>query len=85
MYVQVFEDLYHYMQSLATILALKPSLIYPGHGPVVNDPLQHVTMYVNNRNMRESQIIEALTNNGGSMEVMDLVRIIYNVSWNIKD
>ena len=32
----VFEDLHDYMISLETILALKPSVIYPGHGPVIN-------------------------------------------------
>ena len=31
----VFEDLFQYMQSLEKILSLKPSVIYPGHGPVI--------------------------------------------------
>lgn len=31
----VFEDLYDYMQSLEKILKLKPSVIYPGHGNII--------------------------------------------------
>jgi len=38
----------------------KLTVICPGHGAVVNDPRQRLQMYVDHRNMRERQIIEAL-------------------------
>lgn len=31
----VFEDLYDYMKSLEHILAIKPAIIYPGHGNII--------------------------------------------------
>jgi hypothetical protein len=79
--IKVFEDLYHYMQSLATIQSLNPSRIYPGHGPVVLDPQNHVKMYIDNRNNREKQIIAALSSvtDRTSRSAMDLVKVIYTV------
>lgn len=75
----VFEDLSHYMLSLATIQSLKPTRIYPGHGPVVTDPESHIQMYIENRNNRERQIIAALENFSDRPPVtaMDLVKVIY--------
>lgn len=32
----VFEDLYDYIKSLEHILAIKPAVIYPGHGNIIN-------------------------------------------------
>ncbi|XP_059059378.1 beta-lactamase-like protein 2 homolog [Achroia grisella] len=74
----VFEDLYTYMKSLNRILELKPSIIYPGHGNVVEEPTQKIEYYIAHRNQREEQILEALKNNvNKQLNEMDLVKIIY--------
>jgi glyoxylase-like metal-dependent hydrolase (beta-lactamase superfamily II) len=75
----IFEDLYHYMQSLAIIQKLKPSCIYPGHGPIVLDPETHVQAYIDNRNNRERQILAALADVFDKVPAtaMDLVKVIY--------
>jgi len=71
------------MQSLALIQALRPSCIYPGHGPVVADPETHVQMYIDNRNNREKQILSALASDTAErlFTAMDLVKIIYMVNY----
>ncbi|XP_063375996.1 beta-lactamase-like protein 2 homolog [Cydia fagiglandana] len=74
----VFEDLYTYMQSLNKILDLRPSVIYPGHGNVVEDPIQKIEYYISHRNQRERQILDALKANAEKqLTEMDLVKIIY--------
>ncbi|CAK1549640.1 unnamed protein product [Leptosia nina] len=74
----VFEDLYTYMKSLNRILELNPSVIYPGHGNVVEDPMEKIQYYIAHRNQREEQILEALRNNADKqMNEMDLVKLIY--------
>ena len=73
----VFEDLYDYMNSLRLILSLSPSVIYPGHGPVINDPTQAIETYINHRNARESQILAALGNNGADMTIPEIVAGVY--------
>ncbi|XP_053681023.1 beta-lactamase-like protein 2 homolog isoform X2 [Anopheles nili] len=74
----VFEDLYLYMKSLETVLNAKPSIIYPGHGNIVNDPVERVTEYINHRNHREKQIFGVFEENPDKQyNEMDVVRAVY--------
>ncbi|VDD85838.1 unnamed protein product [Enterobius vermicularis] len=72
----IFEDLHLYMQSLQKILDRKPKRIYPGHGPVVEDPLKKITEYMSHRNARENQILDAIKNKGVA-SVTDIVGAVY--------
>uniref|UniRef100_A0A182U9T5 Beta-lactamase-like protein 2 homolog n=1 Tax=Anopheles melas TaxID=34690 RepID=A0A182U9T5_9DIPT len=74
----VFEDLYLYMKSLETILNANPTVIYPGHGNIINDPAERVTEYINHRNHREKQIFAVFeTNPDKQYNEMDIVRTVY--------
>ncbi|KAI0078142.1 Metallo-hydrolase/oxidoreductase [Panus rudis PR-1116 ss-1] len=87
----VFEDLGEYMRSLQKILdfnkdpAHQYTLVYPGHGPVVEDGPQHVGMYYKHRLDRETQIVAVLvsdtnaTSQGGekSLTTWDIVGTLY--------
>ncbi|XP_785886.3 endoribonuclease LACTB2 isoform X2 [Strongylocentrotus purpuratus] len=74
----VFEDLYTYMKSLELLVSLKPERLYPGHGPIVDEAVPKLQMYIDHRNLRESQISAVLQEHGSTdMDAMDLVKIIY--------
>lgn len=74
----VFESLYHYMQSLEKILKIQPSVIYPGHGPVILDPVEKIKFYIKHRMAREEQIFSCLETLGqDGMESMDIVKTVY--------
>ncbi|KAH3802231.1 endoribonuclease LACTB2-like [Dreissena polymorpha] len=74
----VFEDLHSYMASLQKILDLKPSRIYPGHGIVLQDPVEVITYYIKHRHEREKQIIAVLVNSTADcMTTLEIVNIVY--------
>uniref|UniRef100_A0A023EPT1 Beta-lactamase-like protein 2 homolog n=1 Tax=Aedes albopictus TaxID=7160 RepID=A0A023EPT1_AEDAL len=74
----VFEDLYEYMKSLQVIQDAKPSVIYPGHGNIILDPVERIAQYISHRNQRETQIMAVFQQQPTSMfDEMDLVREIY--------
>jgi len=74
----VFEDLYDYMRSLDVILALKPSVIYPAHGKVIDDPVKKIEFYISHRNQREKQILGVIESKpDDSLSVMEIVKVVY--------
>lgn len=71
------------MSSLEKILKLKPEIIYPGHGPVVKDAKAKVQQYIDHRNKRNEQIIEALKDSSEPLDVQEIVKRVYVVNrWN---
>jgi glyoxylase-like metal-dependent hydrolase (beta-lactamase superfamily II) len=64
-----------YLDSLARVLALGPSTLLPGHGPIVADGQAKVQEYVDHRLARERQIVSALVAAPATVE--ELVARIY--------
>ncbi|KAL0273664.1 UNVERIFIED_CONTAM: hypothetical protein PYX00_006289 [Menopon gallinae] len=74
----VFEDLHDYLKSLHLILQLKPDVIYPGHGPVLDDPIPSIKYYIEHRMKRESEILTVLKKEiNKSFTEMEIVKRIY--------
>jgi hydroxyacylglutathione hydrolase len=53
-------DLVAYLRSLARIRDLHPLRLFPGHGPVIDDPEAVFVSYIRHRAQRDAQILEAL-------------------------
>jgi glyoxylase-like metal-dependent hydrolase (beta-lactamase superfamily II) len=68
-------DLGQYLDTLRRLQALAPARIYPGHGPVIDDPRAKIAYYLEHRLERERQILAALEAGAGTVEA--LVRSIY--------
>ncbi|HEX6262618.1 MAG TPA: MBL fold metallo-hydrolase [Actinomycetota bacterium] len=63
-------DMAAYVRSLGELLALRPRVIYPGHGPVVFDATGRIEAYLSHREQREAQVLEALSEGRSSPEEM---------------
>ncbi|HCO02677.1 MAG TPA: MBL fold metallo-hydrolase [Actinobacteria bacterium] len=53
-------DMALYVASLRTMLELRPTTIYPGHGPTVDDPAAKLKEYLDHRTLRERQVLAEL-------------------------
>jgi hydroxyacylglutathione hydrolase len=49
-----------YLESLERLAALGPTRIHPGHGDVIDDPLDLIAEYLAHRRMRERQVLACL-------------------------
>jgi glyoxylase-like metal-dependent hydrolase (beta-lactamase superfamily II) len=64
-----------YLASLERIAALNPRRILPGHGAVVDRPLDLIAEYIGHRRLRESQVRQCLSS--GTLTVEAIVAAIY--------
>ncbi len=64
-----------YLASLERIRALKPRVIYPGHGPAFQNPDQALDRYVRHRELRLEQVMRALGSGAATPE--ELVTAVY--------
>ncbi len=64
-----------YIDSLRRAKAIGPSVLLPGHGPVINDPPELFDHYLERRLGREAQIFELLTTDG--TRIADILPVLY--------
>lgn len=68
-------DLCAYLASLERLAALGPARILPGHGPIVDRPLELISQYLEHRRQREAQVLACLAD--GIIDVDAMVARIY--------
>jgi len=70
-------DLGAYLESLATLRDLPNlQLMCPGHGPVIDNPVEYIDAYIQGRHARERQILAALAENP-EMTTWEIMELIY--------
>ena len=68
-------NLRDYLRSLERLAALEPRRFYPGHGPVVDDPVEVIDAYIAHRRAREAQVRACLED--GIADVDAIVARLY--------
>lgn len=64
-----------YLRSLERLATLRPARVLPGHGPVIDKPLDVIAEYLAHRRAREAQVLACL--NDGVTDVDAIVARIY--------
>jgi ribonuclease/clavin/mitogillin len=70
-------DLSPYLESLQRLRDL-PNLrvICPGHGPLIEDPVQRIDLYLRHRELRERQVLKALQT-GDALTSWQIMELLY--------
>ena len=68
-------DLLDYMNSLKRLLDEVPGVIYPAHGPRIEDGVAKLREYLDHRRQREQQILDAV--GAGCARVTEVVNRVY--------
>lgn len=71
----MIEDLEAYMASLGRIRNLDLSALYPGHGEVMDQPLEVIDWYIAHRRQREEEIKTAIDQ--GAATLGQIVEVVY--------
>lgn len=69
-------NLAQYLASLERLLVLGPRVLFPAHGPRIDDPPAVLTAYLAHRRMREHQVVDALR--AGQATVETIADCIYD-------
>ena len=68
-------NLKQYMASLETLAGLKPKILCPGHGQIINNGMARVQWYIRHRTEREEQVLAALASGVDSVD--EIVTAVY--------
>ncbi|MFW6320278.1 MAG: MBL fold metallo-hydrolase [Halohasta sp.] len=65
-------DMADYLDSLRRIQDREPDVLYPGHGPVIDEPREAIDRLIDHRKRREEAILDALAANAEEVdEIVD--------------
>ena len=64
-----------YMKSLELLARLKPAMLFPGHGQIIQNGTARIQWYIDHRQQREDQVVSAIK--GGANIVDEIVRSVY--------